>query len=101
MTPYRPPPAGALALPESELPALPARAYADLVVTVNQARIHKRSLMVGVPERLLDLVRPAFELDHSLREVWLQLESDFDLSSMRTQLTAPSCWDMFSAYVDK
>lgn len=97
----------ALALPEEALPSIPARAYADLVICVNQARIHQTTLLAASFD-ILRVIKPAFELDGALQHVWDQLETDFDLKSVRSEVQPPCraalrihSFQQFSVYLSR
>jgi hypothetical protein len=60
---------GALALPEAALPRLPTRAFADLVIGMQQQRAYEDRVKRVAPPRLLELLNAGFVLEPELREL--------------------------------
>ena len=85
---------GALALPESCLPQLPARAYADLIIGMQQARAYEAALRTSTPPRLLNLIRAGFDYAPALKAVQDQLLEDFNIAKLRKELSAEQWFEM-------
>ena len=93
---------GSVALPVAALPALPQRAFADLVIFVHQQRAFIASLQATAPASLLDLIQSGFNVDSAeLAEVQWRLENDFDVYAIREALTVQRCWELYTSHVDK
>ena len=92
---------GALALPATALPLLPSRAFADLVIGLQQQRAFEAAVRAAAPPRLLELIRAGFTLSPSLRDVQEKLLRDFDLVSLRETLTAERAWRLMTEQIDK
>ena len=93
---------GSVALPVAALPALPQRAFADLVIFVHQQRAFIASLQATAPVSLLDLIQSGFNVDSAeLAEVQWRLENDFDVYAIREALTVQRCWELYTSHVDK
>eukprot|EP00962_Isochrysis_galbana_P027662 scaffold8700_cov69-Isochrysis_galbana.AAC.1 len=60
---------GALALPEAALPRLPTRAFADLVIGMQQQRAYEDRVKRVAPPRLLELLSAGFVLEPELRKL--------------------------------
>ena len=106
---------GVIALPERAVPALPPRAFADLVICASnqkayqvrrlldeprrRGRLHacahhgalpspQESLRISAPPRLLQLMAKGFTIENpELAEAHLRLMSEFDLHAIRSALT--------------
>ena len=93
---------GALALPHTALPMLPSRAFAQLVIGLEQQKVHEQKVRELAPPKLLDLIRVGFEFDSAeLREVQRRLLQEFDVSSLHSLLSAERCWSLLTEHIDK
>ena len=93
---------GALALPTAALTTLPSRAFAQLVLGLEQQKVHEQKVRQLAPPKLLDLIRVGFEFDSDeLREVQRHLMEQFDVSSLRSSLSAERCWALLTEHIDK
>ena len=92
---------GALALPASALAHLPSRAFADLVIGMQQQRSYEATIRDAAPPKLLELIRAGFEYSPELREVQSHLLENFDVGSLRETLGADRCWQMLTDHIDK
>ena len=92
---------GALALPLESLAHLPSRAFAELVVGLQQQRAHEAVLRATAPPKLLDLIRAGFEYSPALRDVQSKLLADFDVVRLRETVSAADCWQMMTDHIDK
>ena len=79
---------GALALPEKAVPKLPTRAFADLVIVMQQTRSYEAALRTSTPPRLLDLIRAGFEYAPPLAGLLHDLMSDFNVMELRRQVAS-------------
>ena len=71
---------GALAMPSEALAALPSRAFATLVMGLQQQKIHESKVRALCPPKLLDLLRAGFEYTPELRALQARLHEDFDVA---------------------
>jgi hypothetical protein len=92
---------GALALPLPSLEHLPSRAFADLVIVLQQQRQYERLIRDTAPPKLLELIRAGFEYSPALFEVQSHLLEDFDVARLRQSLSADRCWQLFTQHIDK
>ena len=93
---------GVIALPERAVPALPPRAFADLVICASNQKAYQESLRTSAPPRLLQLMAKGFTIENpELAEAHLRLMSEFDLHAIRSALTVRRCWDLYTEHVDK
>ena len=92
---------GALALPPAASAHLPSRAFAELVIGMQQQRSYEATIRATAPPKLLDLVRAGFEYAPELREVQSRLLETFDVASLRETLGADRCWQMLTDHIDK
>lgn len=92
---------GALALPSEALAHLPSRAFAELVLGLQQQRAHEATLRATAPPKLLELIRAGFEYSPALRDVQSRLHADFDVARLRETVSADECWRMFTDHIDK
>ena len=53
------------------------------------------------PQRLLELIRAAFEYPTELQAVRHRLVQEFDVKSLREHLSAERCWTLMTAHIDK
>ena len=82
---------GALALPVDSLVHLPSRAFADLVIGMQQQRQHEATIREKAPSNLLELVSAGFEHSPELREIQSRLLQDFDVVRLRQSVSADTC----------
>ena len=87
---------GALALPESSIPAFSTRAFADLVVCVHQQKAYEDALEATAPSSLLQLLRPGLAKPAALAQIQATLESNFDVMAVRADLSVQHCWEVQS-----
>ena len=92
---------GALALSPLALTHLPSRAFAELVMGLQQQRAHEAVIRETAPPKLLELIRAGFEYSPELREVQSRLLADFDVSRLRATLSADQCWRLMTEHIDK
>lgn len=92
---------GALALPPAALAHLPSRAFADLVIGMQQQRSHEAIIRDTAPPKLLELIRAGFEYSPELRDVQARLLEDFDVARLRETLGADRCWNLLTEHIDK
>ncbi|KOO34293.1 protein kinase 2 [Chrysochromulina tobinii] len=93
---------GVIALPERAVPALPPRAFADLVICASNQKAYQDSLRTSAPPRLLQLMAKGFTIENpELAQAHLRLMTEFDLHAIRTALTVRRCWDLYTEHVDK
>ena len=92
---------GALALPATALDHLPSRAFAELVIGLQQQRTHESVIRDTAPPKLLELIRAGFEYAPELRDVQVALLADFDVARLRERLSASDCWRMLTEHIDK
>ena len=92
---------GALALPLSSLAHLPSRAFADLVIVLQQQRQYERLIRDTAPPKLLELIRAGFEYSPELSEVQARLLDDFDVARLGQSLSADRCWQLLTQHIDK
>jgi len=55
---------GVIALPERAVPALPPRAFADLVICASNQKAYQDSLRTSEPPRLLQLMAKGFTIEN-------------------------------------
>ena len=92
---------GVLALPAEALAHLPSRAFAELVIGLQQQQFHTRTLIQTSPPRLLQLIQSGCEYSPELLRIQSRLLSDFDVSALRLCLSATHCWQLFTEHIDK
>jgi len=92
---------GALALPEEALPHLPSRAFADLVIGLQQQRAFEERVRQAASPKLLELIRAGFELKPELQRLQERLRCDFDIAALRATLSADRCWQIMTDHLDK
>lgn len=92
---------GALALPEAALPKIPTRAFADLVIGMQQQRVYEERVKRIAPPKTLELLRAGFELEPELQSLQNRLLLDFDIAALRSILSAEACWQMMTKQIDK
>ena len=79
---------GVLALPEAELPHLPARAFADFVIGISRLNAEQQAVRAAAPPSLLHMLSAGFDLHPSLKAIQEVLLRDFDVVSVCTPCRA-------------
>ena len=79
---------GALALPDESIAHLPSRAFADLVIGLQEQRRYKAVVKEAAPPMLLELIRAGFEYSPALLELQNRLYDDFDVTTLRRLMSA-------------
>ena len=93
---------GALALPDSALPELPQRSFADLVLCLTRLKIEKQLVRSEAPPHMLQLLEAAFELHPDLHAIQETLLRDFDVLALkRSGLTVTTWWKLITAHIDR
>ena len=92
---------GVLALPDDAVASLPSRAFADLVIGLQQQRNQEAIVREAVPPKLLEMVSAGFEYAPALAKVQQRLLEDFDVSRLRGELSAERAWQLTTEHIDK
>lgn len=92
---------GLLGLPLESLTAIPSRAFAELVIGLQQQKVHEAKVRDLAPAKLRDLLRAGFEYSPELKELQASLLEDFDIAKVRKLITAERCWALMTEHVDK
>ena len=92
---------GALALPEAALQSVPPRAFAALVVALNEHSAHKEQLHATAPSALLAIIGGAFDYPEDLARVQRSLYANFDVRAVRAMISLDQWFDLISAYIDR
>ena len=90
-----------LALPDDAVASLPSRAFADLVIGLQQQRAQEAIVREAVPPKLLEMVSAGFEYAPALAKVQQRLLEDFDVSRLRGELSAERAWQLTTEHIDK
>lgn len=91
----------ALTLPREALAHLPSRAFADLVIGLQEQRTYKAAIREAAPPMLLELIRAGFEYSFELRKLQAQLYDDFDVAALRDWLSPEQVWAMMTEHINK
>ena len=92
---------GVLALPDDAVASLPSRAFADLVIGLQQQRNQEAIVREAVPPKLLEMVSAGFEYAPALAKVQQRLLEDLDVSRLRGELSAERAWQLTTEHIDK
>ena len=93
---------GVLSLPEAAHAALPARAFADFVISLHRARSEQNAVVASAPPQVHNVLSAGFELSPQLAVYQDGLLRDFDVLALKRAGLTPRKWfDLITAHINK